>query len=81
MRDLAADEAHSRFAFAFLHSSHSCTRGWVEERKGVCLCGCVGSEKDISELDSHCGVCSVIRVTTICGEAFSCASMCVCWLS
>lgn len=53
----------------------------MEERKGVCLCGCVGSEKDISELDSHCGVCSVIRVTTICGEAFSCASMCVCWLS
>lgn len=50
----------------------------MEERKGVCLCGCVGSEKDISELDSHCGVCSVIRVTTICGEAFSCASMCVC---
>lgn len=72
MRDLAVDEAHSRFAFAFLHSSHSCTRGWVEERKGVCLCGWVGREKDISELDSHCGVCSVIRVTTIYGEAFSC---------
>lgn len=39
MRDLAAaaDEAPSHFRIA--HSSHSCTRGWVEERKGVCVCG------------------------------------------
>lgn len=25
------------------HSSHSCSRGWVEERKGVCECVCVAA--------------------------------------
>lgn len=37
--------------FKTLHSSHSCTKGWVEERKG----GWLYEEKEIQS-DSHCGV-------------------------
>lgn len=54
-KDLAPDEAHSNFAFlTFLYQR----MGGGEEG---CLRGCVGSEKVISKLDSHCRVCTTIR--------------------
>lgn len=45
MRDLVADEGSSHFRI--VHSLHSCTGGWVEERKGVCVCVVIWGEEKV----------------------------------
>lgn len=48
-----ADEAPSHLRI--VHSSHSFTRGWVEERKGVCLCGLCWGERE-SHIKVRCSL-------------------------
>ena len=50
---LAADEAHSHHVLASLHSSHSCAKGCLEDRKGVCLCVCACGKGLVVKMRSY----------------------------